>query len=218
MIRDQGNTPAFLKVGACSRYTLAAYRGAHLTCASVALISKRLPNPTWSSWNWVCKKGKDEVLKNSYEWGQQKPLFDFMRRGLPLCLQCLFPALCWHGHSLVLNTTLCRTTTSSEEVCQHLGVHAVPPKTMQESSLMGIYEKNLTCLTSCQHFYLGLVLVSYLFSETNTKKRRCWGDDLHRADFHLQLRDQFRNKLLMFANDEPRCIGAFLNWVLPPSR
>lgn len=122
MIRDQGNTPAFLKLGACSRYTLAAYRGAHLTYASVALISKRLPNPTWSSWNWVCKKGKDEVLKNSYEWGQQEPLFDFMRRGLPLCLQCLFPALCWHGHSLVLNTTLCRTTTSSEEVCQHLGV------------------------------------------------------------------------------------------------
>lgn len=94
MIRDQGNTPAFLKLGACSRYTLAAYRGAHLTCTSVALISKRLPNPAWSSWNWVCKKGNNEVLKNSYKWGQQEPLFDFMRQGLPLCLQCLFPALC----------------------------------------------------------------------------------------------------------------------------
>jgi len=43
---------------------------------------------------------------------------------------------------------------------------------------MGTFEKNLICPASRQRFYLGLMLVYYLFSETND-----------RPDFHLQLSD-----------------------------
>lgn len=83
---------------------------------------------------------------------------------LPFSLQCCS----LHGHSLVLNMRLGRTSNSSGEVCQHLGVCALPPRTTQASTGN---EKNLDCPTSCQCFYLGQMLVHYPFSQTNTHKK-----------------------------------------------
>ena len=152
-----------------------------------------LPNPIWPNWNWVCKHGKHTAVKNSYEWEQQEPLsscgevFPFLSN-----ISSLHSST--HGHS-----QLRRGVPAPRGLCCASRDNA--------RVLMGTFEKNLICPASRQRFYLGLMLVYYLFSETND-----------RPDFHLQLSDWFRNTLLMSVNNEPRCVSAFLNWVLPQSQ